>query len=164
MELILFRHGPAQDKARDGTDASRELTPDGVEKTTRAARGLKRLIETPVTILSSPKMRAAQTAAILGRELGVSPEVFETLAGESFDGLLAALWKRRDRRVVLVGHEPLLGTTIQRLCAGAGSVPTITLKKAGAAGLEVNLKKQAVSHGQLLWLATPKMLRKLAGV
>ena len=155
MELILFRHGPAQDRARDGT-------PDGIEKTTLASRGLKRLIKTPVTILSSPKMRAAQTAAILGQELGVAPQLLEALAGDSLEGLLASLWKRRDRRVVLVGHEPLLGRTIQRLCTGIEAVPVITLKKAGAAALDLEVKKGMLTHGTLAWLATPRMLRKLA--
>jgi phosphohistidine phosphatase len=161
MELILFRHGPAEDQAKDGTDASRALTPDGIEKTTQASRGLARIIKAPVTILSSTKMRAAQTAAILGKELSVAPEAFEALAGDSLEGLLAALWKRRDKRVVLVGHEPLLGRTIQRLCTGTETVPTITLKKAGAAALELEVKKGAFSHGELAWLATPRMLRKL---
>jgi phosphohistidine phosphatase len=163
MELILFRHGPAEDRAKDGTDASRALTADGIKKTTQASLGLARLIKSPATILSSPKMRAAQTAAILGEAMEVDPEAFEALAGDSLEGLLAALWKRRDQRVVLVGHEPLLGRTIQRLCTGAGveAVPTITLKKAGAAALDLEVKKGAFSHGTLAWLATPRMLRKL---
>jgi phosphohistidine phosphatase len=161
MELILFRHGPAEDRAKDGTDASRALTADGIEKTTAASRGLARLVKAPVTILSSPKMRAAQTAAILGKELGVAPEALEALAGDSLEGLLASLWKRRDKRVILVGHEPLLGRTIQRLCTGAGTIPSVTLKKAGAAALDLEVKKGAFSHGTLAWLATPRMLRKL---
>lgn len=162
MELILFRHGPAKDRAADGTDASRELTADGIEKSLLASRGLKRLIKLPVTILTSPKLRAAQTAEILGKELGVAPEMLQSLAGESLEELLGALWKRRDRRVVLVGHEPLLSRTIQRLCAGVETVPTITLKKAGAAAIELEVKKKGlVTHGTLAWLATPRMLRKL---
>lgn len=163
MQLILFRHGIAEDRAADGTDASRALTAEGVEKTRAAAAGLARLIERPDAILTSPKVRAMQTAQIVGEALGRPPEVLHALAGESVERVHQALARRREALLIAVGHEPTLSRLIERLCTGGEAAGFIELKKAGAACLDAPLSDQGtVGSARLLWLATPRMLRSLA--
>lgn len=164
MDLIIFRHGIAEDQSPDGTDAARALTPEGLRKTQEAAAGLATIIQPPQVILTSPKVRAKQTAAILGRVFKVEPRDEPALADESLDDILAAIVALREERVVLVGHEPTLSRLIYRLVTGrapATGRDAIELKKAGAALLTVAFDAGRSSAAVLHWLLTPKMLRSL---
>jgi len=69
MKLYIFRHGIAEDVGPDGTDDSRRLTREGVDKTRKAAAGIARLGAKPDVILTSPKVRAAQTADLAAEVL-----------------------------------------------------------------------------------------------
>jgi len=171
MLVYFFRHGPAEElrASRDhdsaGGDAARALTPRGVEKTALAAQGLAKLIDKPDAIFTSVKTRAAQTADLLSDVLGVSPRVLPVLAEGSDTSLARAISRMKHKRVVLVGHEPTLSQTIGLLCAGEGCRVTIDLKKAGCACVEVESRSggtPGTPRAKLLWLASPRMLRKLA--
>jgi phosphohistidine phosphatase len=161
MQLLLFRHGIAEDHGPDGADASRRLTREGIEKTTEAARGLAKVADEPGAILTSPKVRAKQTADIIAEAFGERAEILDVLAGEDPDAILRALAKRDEERILIVGHEPTFSRLVESICTGQvrGSVE---MKKAGCACVELDLQRNGkVTHGRLEWLATPRMLRAM---
>lgn len=161
MELYFFRHGIAADKEDPAypDDRDRPLTEEGVRKTREAANGLKRLDIAFDRILTSPWVRAAQTAEILASALKLTRiENLPELAGDrSADELIAALGDHRESRLLLVGHEPLLSQTITRLLCPKETF-SVDLKKGGAAAIEIDSlpPKRA---GTFLWLLTAKQLR-----
>jgi phosphohistidine phosphatase len=164
MNVILFRHGPAgdPDPSRWPNDADRPLTPRGIEKTRAAARGLRRHIGSAAFILTSPYVRALGTARVVADVLGVMQvETLDALAcGGSPRAILTALSRMApDQTVILVGHEPDLGVLAGNMIGAGRSLP---LKKAGACEIEFLGEAQAGS-GELIWFASPKLLRRIAG-
>ena len=164
MHVILFRHGPAgdQDPARWPSDVDRPLTPNGIERTRLAARGLARLVNEVAFILTSPYERARQTAAIVSETFDkTTVETLQALAcGASPRGVLAAIEKfHSDRTVILVGHEPDLGMLAAALIGSACALP---LKKAGACSIAFENAPRA-GGGHLQWYVPPRILRRLAG-
>jgi phosphohistidine phosphatase len=162
MNILIFRHGIAEAISADGDDASRPLTRDGITKTREAARGLARLVDPPGVILTSPKVRAVQTADLLGRVFELKPEVLDVLATGSPQEIIRRLSRRKEESMFLVGHEPTLGELIEQLCTGGNTKRFVVLKKAGCACVEA--KRQAsgkLMSGRLHWLATPKLLREI---
>jgi len=73
MQLLVFRHGIAEDDSAGGSDFSRQLTDEGVDRTRRAAAGLRKVAPSPQVILTSPKVRARQTADLAGEAFDRSP-------------------------------------------------------------------------------------------
>jgi len=137
-ELLLLRHGIAEERRVDLPDGSRALTAEGRLRTEAV---LQRLLELGLDcdlLLSSPLTRARQTAD-LARLAGLAPDLELAAALEPAGeiGPLLQLWLGESsprpgwRRLALVGHEPDLGQLASRLIgAPAGAV---TLKKAGVA-------------------------------
>jgi phosphohistidine phosphatase len=165
MLVILLRHGPAgrRDPSRWPNDESRPLTTRGEERTHAAARGLAKVIPAGAHVLTSPLERSRQTAAIL--EDALSPQAVEVLdllaPGASYRGVIGHLQNLDSgSTVVLVGHEPDLGRLAGVLLFGAPS--PLPLRKAGGCAVEF-VGEVAPGGGRLLWFATPKMLRRLAG-
>jgi phosphohistidine phosphatase len=165
MRIILFRHGPAgtRDAARWPDDGLRPLTSRGEERTYGAAFGLARLEPEIRVILTSPLLRAAQTARVLeGVLTDASVEVLEALRpGGSYREVIQALGKFSDAEsVALVGHEPDLGKLTGTLVFGAPSA--LPLKKAGACAIRFEGATRA-GGGRIVWFLAPKVLRRLAG-
>jgi phosphohistidine phosphatase len=160
MKCYLVRHGQAVD-ADDwtGTDAERPLTDKGRTRMERAAATLAALDLDVDAVVTSPLLRARQTAAILARALrredrltedprlggGFGPEALAAILAEH--GAAAAL--------MLVGHEPGMSTTVEALCGG-----TVAFKPGSIACIE--LARPSSKHGMLLWFAPAKMLAALA--
>lgn len=162
MRLLVFRHGIAEEHAADGTDASRVLTSEGVERTRAAARGLHRIADPLDVVLTSPKLRALQTANEAGAAFTCAVEVLEALSDGPPDETLRALAARSERAVMIVGHEPMLSELVEQVCTGDRRLGFVDLRKAGCACLDVVLQSNGdVTSATLLWLATPKMLRAL---
>lgn len=161
MQLILFRHGIAEEQSPDGRDESRALTPAGVKKTRRAANGLARILPRPDLILTSPRVRALQTALILGQVLDRKPQPLPELGEGPAQALLRKLGARHESLIVLVGHEPTLSRLAEAACWGKVQ-NRLVLKKAGAACVEFAAGEVAAGMGCLKWLATPGMLRAMA--
>jgi phosphohistidine phosphatase len=159
VRLLVFRHGIAEDHSADGTDAARVLTDHGVERTRAAARGLARIVDAPDVILSSPKLRALQTAREAAAAFGRAVEVMDDLADGPPDPVLAALALRTEASAMIVGHEPMLSELVEQVCTGGRRVGFVDMRKAGCACLDVFLDPAGETTGTLLWLATPKMLR-----
>ena len=124
--IYLLRHGDAE--RGDGDDAARRLTAKGELQSEAAGRALSALGAKIDACLTSPKVRAADTARLACQALGLEPEIAEELSGRGFDsiGLGAG---RGD--VMLVGHEPDFSNEVARL-SGAN----VKLRKGGMAILD----------------------------
>jgi len=161
MKLFILRHGDAgtHGDPRYPTDAARPLSPKGVKRTRQLANWLRRRGITFDAIFTSPLTRARQTAQIVARSLDLEDRLKPTkhLAPEgAFTDLLAQVGQARgkSKAVLLVGHEPYLGTLISLLCTGGSSL-RLNLKKGGLCRLEL----EAVKPGRcatLEWLLGPR--------
>jgi phosphohistidine phosphatase len=165
-ELYIMRHGIAVD--RDVTtvmdDAKRPLTPEGKQKMREIGAGLVRAEVEADWIVSSPLVRAAQTAEIVAATLDSKPPVDTCDAlrpGGAPEALITFLAKRPNRRrVLVVGHEPDLGELAARLI-GAGRNASIPFKKGGCCLITFSVFPPK-SPGRLVWWLPPRILRKLA--
>jgi phosphohistidine phosphatase len=163
MELYIVRHGIAVDREdpKCPPDPERYLTDEGKEKSRQVAKGLAEIASVPDLILSSPYVRAAQTAEIFADALEYSKQKIRTsdllLPGAEPLQLFRELAKDKDLSTVFVfGHAPHLDDL---LATAVGTKHHISsLKKAGVAFVE--LKRLSPPSGELVWLATPKLLRK----
>lgn len=162
IELYFFRHGIAVDRGDPGitSDQDRPLTEEGIRKTRAAAEGLKRLQTDFDRILTSPWLRASQTADILADVLQMGTEELPELAGDHTpEELLKAIAGQRGRQILLVGHEPLLGATVGRLICGEAPF-RIDLKKSGVCAVQIQ-QLPTKEPATLLWLLTSKQLRMI---
>lgn len=165
MRLYVVRHGIALSKTNPTCpeDAARPLTPEGIEKTTQVAEGLAGLHFRPSVLVSSPLLRAVQTAEIFAEALEFPLSRIrrtDSLMPESNPAeFLAELGKLRAREVMCFGHAPHLDKTIALATAGQSRVFT-QLKKAGVALLE--FESFSPPKALLCWLGAPKLLRRLA--
>jgi phosphohistidine phosphatase len=162
MILYIVRHGLAVDRTESKvtSDAERPLTAKGVQKTRSAALGLKNLGAKPDLIISSPYVRAAQTAEIFAEALAFSPSKIRnsealTPTQDPAD-ILKELQRVKTKEVMLFGHGPHVDRLIAHL-AGMRE-PATELKKSGVACFENHAGEGA---WKLLWIVTPKMLRSL---
>jgi phosphohistidine phosphatase len=161
MRLLIIRHAIAVARGTpDVPDAERPLTPEGEEKFREAARGLVRLVDRPDALLTSPLLRAKQTAAIAAAAWGkIEAKETEALAGGTFEEQAKVLDRfPRDASVAVVGHEPHVSELLARLL-GSRHDDRLTFKKGGAALVEV--PGGLAGGGQLVWFAPPRVLRAL---
>lgn len=117
MRIYVVRHGPAEDNAPSGKDFDRALTAPGRERVRDVARALAKQDEVPRVILTSPLVRALQTAEVIAAELGVtSVETSRDMApGGDALTLVRGLIARQRKRTMLVGHQPDLTLLIEAL-------------------------------------------------
>jgi phosphohistidine phosphatase len=162
MILYLVRHGIAVDRTdpKSPAEPERPLTAKGVQKSRQAALGLKEMGVKPDLILTSPYVRAAQTAEIFAEALGVSQEKIRACedlkpAGNPPDVVKEAA-RLRAKEAMCFGHAPHLDQMIAQLAGARGTFTA--LKKAGVACME----QGTGGRWELLWILTPKMLRQLA--
>ena len=141
--IYLLRHGDAEDGI--GDDHARRLTEKGERQALAAGRALAAIGAEVVACLTSPRVRAAETARLACAPLGIEPEVAEELGGGPFDGPALAAG-RGD--TLLVGHEPVFSGEVARL-TGAN----VKLKKGGLA---------IVEGSTLVALLRPKELAAIA--
>ena len=144
-----MRHGPAEDAAESRRDFDRALTPSGRERVRDVARLLASEDEAPLLVLSSPLVRALQTAEIVAAvtklsERGGTVETRRELAaGSSALGLVRSLVHHKKKRVMLVGHEPDLATLVAQL---SGHVVGLGLQKAMVVGLQTRPTSRGESN------------------
>ena len=143
MNLYLMRHGEALSKseARVSTDAERPLAPDGIRTVEGMAKRLKALRTRGVAyVLTSPLLRAMQTAELVVKGLGTPSrvELCDALAPDAEPERFVAALKGRNgaEAVVAVGHQPLLGRIVARL-AFAAKRDSLTIQPAGVVWLEL---------------------------
>jgi phosphohistidine phosphatase len=166
MELYLIRHGIAQQLGlkNDFTDEKRALTSEGRDRMRDAARGLRKLGVQVDLLLTSPLVRAVETAEIVADALGFSnKEIIQTdrlAPGASADELFAEIKSHTGiESVALVGHEPDLGELVAKIVLGDDRF-SIELKKGSICCVNV-VETVPSFRGGLAWLMTPKQLRLL---
>ena len=156
-ELYLLRHAHAGNPgAWDGPDEQRPLSDKGREQADRLGKFLAGIGFQPEAIITSPKLRAAQTAGIVGGRLGVPVREDPRLAGELSVGALEGLLRDSGDpdRLVIVGHDPDFSELLATLC-GAESEP---MRKGSFARIDV-ARPLEPGGGTLRWLVPPDLLR-----
>ena len=164
MQLYIVRHGISIDREdpKSPPDPERFLTEEGIDKTKEVAKGVAKLGVAPELLISSPYVRAMQTAEIFAAALEYPKQKIRRsdllLPGTEASLFYKELAKdKQSATVVCFGHAPQLDDLV---ATGLGSKhPFTSLKKAGVAMLE--LKRISPPSGELIWLATPKLLRRI---
>jgi phosphohistidine phosphatase len=141
--IYLLRHGDAEDG--NGDDAARPLTAKGERQSGVAGRALAALGAEIDTCLTSPKVRAAETARLACGALQVEPEIAEELRGGRFDP--AGLTAGRGN-ALLVGHEPDFSSEVARLTGAK-----VKLRKGGLAIVDGNTLVALLRPKDLLAIA-----------
>jgi phosphohistidine phosphatase len=164
MDCILIRHGIAVEPDEwEGAEENRPLTEKGKRRARQAAEGLASLDCKPTHLLTSPFVRAYDTARLLRAVVcpALKVETREELAVGAKPEQLVALLNTlpSDSVVVCVGHEPQLGEAVSLLLCGK-VLPNFPIKKAGAACIEAEgiIKP---NQGRLRWWLLPMQLRVL---
>lgn len=155
MELLVIRHGKAVDSHPQG-DSARQLVPKGIDQAERIGRMLKRIDRRPHIVLTSPLVRARETAEALCRAAempgpvtvgwlacGMDPEtaIRELVAFNDFE------------KVAIVGHEPDLSSFIEWMLGCSGS--TVEVKKGNVTCLEVHPPSW---HSKLIYHLPPALI------
>jgi len=165
MQLYLIRHGIAVDIGEFGVkrDKDRMLSDKGAKRTRQVAKALAAMQCFPDRIVTSPLVRAVQTAGILAEQLtpGIEPELCEHLKpGSSAEEMVRWLGTGSARSVLAVGHMPDL-SRLAALLLCADSSPFLELKKAGACSLTFPQRPKP-GAARLEWLLEPRFLRQMA--
>jgi phosphohistidine phosphatase len=161
MKLYFLRHGIAEDGTGAMRDFDRALTSEGRTQLDSIAVALVRMGVKPNLVLSSPLVRARETAEIVAPVLGAPLELADELAaGCHFDDLQRMLHRYTQEALMVVGHEPDFSAHAARLINA--DERGIVLKKAGLIRIEIDGRPQA-GRGRLTGLLTPKMLLLIAG-
>jgi phosphohistidine phosphatase len=162
QEIFILRHGIAAEHGTYRKDSDRPLTEEGIEKTEKVAKAIKKMDLGLDLILSSPYVRARETAEIAAKELGLTKKLHFsdnlTVEGDPLE-LIHEIYKKYSdaKRIVLVGHEPYLSGFISALSAGASS-SICELKKAGFAKLSIVGEFRYNRCAVLEWLLAPKQM------
>lgn len=157
MDLYVIRHADAENAA--SSDFERRLTDKGRKQSERLGQFLARQRVKPTRILTSPLVRAVETAVILARELSAESQIVQDdrlACGMSPDEAYAALWEQEIRggTAFVVGHQP----DLSRLCAdlvGIADSGGIEMKKAACA--RFSLTQPGRGEAVLDWLLPPKV-------
>jgi phosphohistidine phosphatase len=150
VALHLLRHADAGDaEAWQGDDDVRPLSDKGKRQAERLGRHLAQAGFDPDLILSSPKLRASQTADIVAKALAKSVELDDRLGGQVGLGTIDAVLKKHGsaRRPVLVGHDP----DFSDLLAILVGAPTLPMKKGALARIDLVIGVEP-GGGVLRWL------------
>src|SRR4026208_798339 len=161
-DLYIVRHAIAAERGDDWPDDSkRPLTDAGIRRFKEAVEGLAWLGVAIGEILTSPLVRAKQTATLLAHGLGnkTSVKMLDALApGHSPSQVMNELSRAAKRhRIALVGHEPGLGELAAHLIGAPRAIP---LKK-GVACLITIQGLTSRRPGELIWSLPPRVLRRL---
>ncbi|MGI8819960.1 MAG: SixA phosphatase family protein [Chthoniobacterales bacterium] len=153
MKIYFLRHGKADWPDWDRPDDERPLTKKGKREMRCMAKLLCELKVKPAALLSSPLPRAAQTAEIAAKALGLEVEEESALGkGFSLAKLRRLLHARKSGDLFIVGHEPDFSAVIRALTGGE-----VKLGKGGLA--RVDVKSASAARGRLIWLIAPKLGR-----
>ena len=155
MELYLLRHADAGDPAEwDGDDAKRPLSAKGEKQARNLARLLSKNGFAPDSIVTSPKVRARQTAEVLAEAVGVNVDIDARLGAlDGLDELDAVVTDAGGSKVVVVGHDP----DFSDLCAELTGTPNLPIKKGAMCRIDVSLPLRP-GRATLRWLVPPDLL------
>ena len=155
LELYLLRHAHAGNASEwAGTDDLRPLSSKGRRQARALGEFLAAHSVAPDLLISSPKVRARQTAEIVGAELGVGVGLEDRLGGPlDLDDLAMLLDNLGGQRVMLVGHDPDF-SELAAAITGGGRLP---MRKGALARFDIELPL-APGGGVLRWLVPPDLL------
>ncbi len=160
MELYIIRHGIAIDRSAEINEFDRYLTDEGKNELKIIGQGLKKIGINFDLIMSSPLIRAKQTAEIIAHETGYDiKKIKETEYLE-----IGSNWKKafdlidNDEHVAFIGHNPMLSEMVCAILCGElnGNTP---MKKAGVCRISMISKK--IFSGELKWFIPPKIFKSL---
>lgn len=163
-ELYLIRHGLAEARGEAWPDdTKRPLTERGTGRVRKGAHGLAAIGVSFDVILTSPLVRAKQTADVLASALDPRPPIVQCDAlapGGSYQALIGELDKLgRRTRIALVGHEPGIGELAAKF---AGLRQPLEFKKGAIRRIDLDALPPD-GPGRLRWFLTPKIVRALKG-
>jgi phosphohistidine phosphatase len=162
MKIYFLRHATAVDEA--ATDELRELTPEGMDEARRAGRALNKLRIKPHHIISSPLVRAWQTAEMAAESMRFKKQIIRSDAmknGVSTDALLRVLRRKgKDAEIVIVGHSPSMIIHLAALI-GSGGEDRIALSKGGMACVDL---PNGAGIGRLKWLLRKPHINAIASL
>ena len=161
MEIYLIRHAIAEERGEEWpNDDLRPLTDEGTRRFEESAKGLLEFDAPPAQVVTSPLVRARQTAKLLAAAMHapVTVAVMEELApGYPPSKVLSKVRKLKDKwPVALVGHEPDLGHLAAHLLGASRPLP---FKKGGMCRIDIVWSRPP--RGTLVWFLPPKGLRRL---
>jgi phosphohistidine phosphatase len=166
MQLLILRHAIAfpRDAKRWPDDSERPLTQEGAKRARQAAAGLKRIAARPALVLTSPLVRARDTATIFA-QTARWPKAVECEALSPGGSLEAALEEVRRQGgkaecVAVVGHQPHLGRLLALCLTGNARSEAFELKKSAVVCLQFEGPPRA-GQGVLTALLPPRALRKV---
>lgn len=163
MEVYFIRHGIAAERGTYKDDEQRPLVDRGKDKTTKVARSLISSGLKLDLILSSPLVRAYQTAEILRKAgLAKNVQIFTPLKPEGeieqwLKWLQSYQVENPRGKLALVGHQPDLGNWAEMLIWGTIK-GQITVKKAGVIGFNLPELGTPIARSTLFLLTSPKWL------
>lgn len=153
-ELILVRHGMAEDKNVSKNDSERQLIPEGEEQLKKIFRCLNPYFKTKnnIWIWTSPMARAMQTGKILSYEIeGCEISAFNFISSGDYDSMAKTISRcEKNSMIIIVGHEPYLSEWTEKICK-----KHIAYKKGGVACIKI--KSTIPLGGKLKWSLQPKI-------
>jgi phosphohistidine phosphatase len=158
LAVYFLRHGDAGDPAAwSGDDSDRPLSKKGRRQAMSLAQHFKELDVRPGVLLTSPKVRSAETARIVGKAIGVKAKKHDPLGldfgSEALISLVAGL-KPDVRSIMLVGHDPDFSAGVSWLVGAP-----ISLRKGALAVIDLPDRTVAAGRGSLRWLLPPDAVR-----
>ena len=158
MQVYILRHGIAEDVKAGGKDADRALTNEGRKKLREVLRAAERADVVPSVIVTSPYLRAVQTAEVVIEVLGYANDLLRT------EALIPSadpedLWEeirvhQGVMQLMLVGHEPMLGKLVAFLLNSRSLM--VDVKKGALLRVDID-QFGAQPHGVLKWMVVPKL-------
>jgi len=160
IELVLLRHGIAEDFSKDGFDFNRRLTEKGRRRLEKRLPRLKPLLKNrkDLKIMSSPLVRARETAKILQDALKVKNEIgyYDFLGDGNLEALLTYLEARnKDETIFVVGHEPYLSEWAEYF-----TKEPHPFRKGQAASFLLRLEEGSIMETRLLWSLRPREMNQ----
>ena len=164
MDCVLVRHGIAVERDEwEGSEADRPLTERGAKRVAQMAVGLRWLDVQPTHVLSSPLIRAIETAKIVHNSLRVhaAVQIVDALLPDAPPNRLLSILHDLppESCVICIGHEPQLGMAASVFLSGRATT-SFPLKKAGACLIKLSIPPKP-GQGVLRWWLTPSQLRAI---
>jgi phosphohistidine phosphatase len=165
MHLFILRHGEAKSSdAKD--DFVRPLTVAGTTDVALVSEWLKRIGVNFDAIITSPLIRAHQTASIVSKIFNIENNLMnldelrpEGNRIELYRKLSSEQLFKQDSDVLVVGHEPYLSTLISEIISEGSASSHVVLKKTGLAKIRITSQSAQTIHGKLEWLLTPDLMK-----
>ena len=164
MKLYVMRHASAEDSAPGGEDHDRPLTQAGRDHTRKAALGMLAMGLRFDAILTSPKVRALETASLVSAAYDQEPApltlhaLMDDIPVESAASALETYFVYES--VLIVGHEPQLSGLVSLLLTGGAGLLTIALKRGGCVAIDLPGRRDRAGAA-LRWMMTQRQLRSM---